>query len=66
MSNEGKSYFVAWEWIDNHGTVKAVGYAIIDTAGTLTSDKRDGLLHEIMAAGEIDGCTLQIKTINLL
>ncbi|QDH85568.1 hypothetical protein [Proteus phage vB_PmiP_RS51pmB] len=66
MTNEDKSYFVSWEWIDKHGIAKAVGDAIIDTAGTLTSDKRDGLVREITAAGKIDGCTLQIKTINLL
>lgn len=66
MSSEDKSYFVAWEWIDNHGTVKAVGDAIFESTGTLTSHKREDLYSEITRMGCVDECRLHIKTINLL
>lgn len=66
MRNKGKSYFVAWEWIDNNGDVKALGDAIFECTGTMTSHKREGLVGAITRMGCPDGCTLQIKTINLL
>lgn len=66
MENKDKSYFVAWEWIDKHGNVMAIGDAVIDTEGTLTSNKRDNLVSEIIKDNIIDGCTMHIKTINLL